>query len=132
MIAVHIFIGIIAGFLGAIGVGGGSVLILYLTLFLQMPQLQAQGINLLFFIPCSIVGLIFHIKNHLVNFKLAVPLIVTGFTGVLCGYFLNARIDESILRKIFGIFILILAVSQVYSALKQKKAADYPPLRKNE
>ncbi len=113
MTVTNIIIGVVAGFLGAIGIGGGSVLIIYLTLFLNMSQLKAQGINLLFFIPCSAVGIIFHIKNKLIDYKSILPLIIFGLIGVICGYFLNKSIDESLLRKIFGIFLIALAVFQL-------------------
>ena len=43
--------GIASGILGSLGLGVGSVLILYLTIFLHMEQAQAQGINLVFFVP---------------------------------------------------------------------------------
>ena len=114
-------ISIIAGFLGAIGVGGGSVLILYLTLFLSIPQLEAQGTNLLFFIPCSVVGLLFHIKHKLVIYKPALPLIIFGFVGVVLGFFLNRLFDEILLRKLFGTFVICIAVLQFYSIFKSKK-----------
>jgi len=115
-------VGMIAGFLGAIGVGGGSVLILYLTLFLTMPQLEAQGINLLFFIPCSIVGLCFHIKHQLVDFKQAIPLVIFGIAGVILGFFLNRHFDESLLRNLFGAFIILIAATQIYSLFKSKNS----------
>ena len=114
-------IAVLSGFLGAIGVGGGSVLIIYLTLFLSMPQLKAQGINLLFFIPCSLVGLIFHIKNKLIDFKLPVPLILFVLLGVVGGFLLNQIMDETIIRKVFGAFIIIIAVYQLFSVWKEKK-----------
>ncbi|MBR0415263.1 MAG: sulfite exporter TauE/SafE family protein [Clostridia bacterium] len=113
-------VSLIAGFLGAIGVGGGSVLILYLTLFLTMPQLQAQGTNLLFFIPCSAVGLFFHIKHKLVDFRQAFPLILFGTGGVILGFFLNRHLDETLLRKLFGAFVILIAITQIHSLLKNK------------
>ena len=118
MMILNIIVGLTAGFLGAIGIGGGSVLIIYLTLFLNMNQLRAQGINLIFFIPCSTVGIIFHIKNKLIDFKSVIPLVIFGIIGVIAGYFLNRYIDENILRKIFGIFLLILAFFQIKGAKK--------------
>ncbi|MBQ6380370.1 MAG: sulfite exporter TauE/SafE family protein [Clostridia bacterium] len=114
-------VSVVAGFLGAIGVGGGSVLILYLTLFLSMPQLQAQGTNLLFFIPCSVVGLCFHIKHKLVDFRQALPLIFFGAAGVLLGFFLNRHFDETLLRKFFGAFVLLIAATQIYSLFKNNR-----------
>lgn len=113
-------VSIIAGFLGAIGVGGGSVLILYLTLFLAMPQIQAQGTNLLFFIPCSLVGLCFHIKHKFVDFRRALPLILFGILGVLLGFYLNRHFDEVLLRKTFGAFVLLIAATQIFSLFKNK------------
>ena len=118
MMILNIIVALTAGFLGAIGIGGGSVLIIYLTLFLNMNQLRAQGINLIFFIPCSTVGIIFHIKNKLIDFKSVIPLVIFGIIGVIAGYFLNRYIDENILRKIFGIFLLILAFFQIKGAKK--------------
>lgn len=118
---VNAIVALISGFFGAIGVGGGSVLIIYLTLLMHMPQLKAQGINLIFFIPCSIVGLIFHIKNKLIDYKKAVPLILFGLIGVVFGFWLNQVINESIIRKLFGAFIVLLAFFQLYSVYKQKK-----------
>ena len=114
-------VALIAGFLGAIGVGGGSVLIIFLTLILNMPQLKAQGINLIFFIPCSITGLIFHIKNKLIDYKLAIPLIIFGLIGAGVGFWLNQIIDEYIIRKIFGALLLVIAGAQLYSVWKEKK-----------
>ena len=114
-------VALIAGFLGAIGVGGGSVLIIYLTLILNMPQLKAQGINLVFFIPCSITGLIFHIKNKLIDYKLAIPLIIFGLIGAGVGFWLNQMIDEFIIRKIFGVLLLVIAGAQLYAVWKEKK-----------
>ena len=114
-------VALIAGFLGAIGVGGGSVLIIFLTLILNMPQLKAQGINLIFFIPCSITGLIFHIKNKLIDYKLAIPLIIFGLIGAGVGFWLNQMIDEFIIRKIFGALLLVIAGAQLYSVWKEKK-----------
>ena len=55
--------GILSGIIGAMGIGGGGILIIYLTLFADMEQMAAQGINLLFFIPCAVVALIIHIRK---------------------------------------------------------------------
>lgn len=119
---INIIVGIVSGFLGAIGIGGGSVLIIYLTLFLNMPQLKSQGINLLFFIPCSAVGILFHIKNKLIDFKSILPLIIFGILGVICGYFIGKSIDEYLLRKIFGVFLIVLAVLQLQNNRQHKLA----------
>lgn len=116
-----IIVGIISGFLGSIGIGGGSVLIIYLTLFAGENQLKAQGINLIFFIPCALVGLIFHIKNKLIDFKKVLPLVLLGIVGVIVGFIINEHIDENIIRKIFGAFIILIAAYQLFSMKKDKE-----------
>ena len=62
-------IGIIGGVLGGMGMGGGTLLIPLLTIFLNLPQKEAQAINLIAFLPMSIIALILHYKNKLLKFK---------------------------------------------------------------
>ena len=66
----RIIAGLIGGTVGGMGMGGGTLLIPILTIFLSFAQLQAQGINLIAFIPMSIVAIIVHSKNHLVTFQM--------------------------------------------------------------
>lgn len=121
MIIWDIIISVISGYLGSIGIGGGSVLVIYLSLIRSFPQLKAQGINLLFFLPCAVVGLIFHFKNKLINVKAALPLIFFGIVGVIIGFLINKYISEEILRKIFGSFVILIAVSGIINDIKSKK-----------
>ena len=58
---------LIAGFVSALGLGGGGILVLYLTLFLGMEQMQAGGINLIFFLPLAAVSIFIHVKHHLID-----------------------------------------------------------------
>ena len=117
----NLLISLIAGFFASIGVGGGAVLVIYLSLFLNMEQLQSQAINLLFFIPCAFIGLFFHIKNKLIDFKRIVPLILFGLIGVLFGYYLSGLINAEYLRKLFGAFLFVLASNQLFGALRKKE-----------
>ena len=59
--------GLLTGILSGFGIGGGSLLLLYLTLFAGVDQYQAGGINLLYFIACAPAALYSHIKNGLVQ-----------------------------------------------------------------
>ena len=68
----EIIIGILAGIFTGLGMGGGSVLILFLTLFLNLEQHIAQATNLLFFIPSALVCIILNTKKKLINFKNAI------------------------------------------------------------
>ena len=77
-----IIAGIVSGILGAMGFGGGGILILYLTMYKDMPQVVSQGINLLFFIPSAAFAVVMHIKNKLIDKKAALVYIAYGLIGV--------------------------------------------------
>ena len=61
--------GIISGVLGGMGMGGGTILIPLLSIFYAVSQHTAQATNLISFIPMSVIALIIHLKNKLVDFK---------------------------------------------------------------
>ena len=73
---------IVSAVVGAMGLGGGSVLILYLTMVRHLPQLVSQGINLLFFIPCAVTAVMIYDKQKIIQWKLVLPLILGGSVGV--------------------------------------------------
>lgn len=73
----------LTGIFASMGLGGGMVLIVYLTVFAGFSQLVAQGINLVFFIPIAIISLVLHTKNKLVEWKKAVPAVLWGTAAVI-------------------------------------------------
>ncbi len=111
---------LLSGILGSMGFGGGSVLIIYLTLFLSMPQKEAQGINLIFFIPCAVISVLCNLKNGFVRLRTAVFLILGGVFGVLLGSFIFAGIQSALLGKIFGGFVVIMGLITLFSKGKNK------------
>ncbi len=104
--------GTLSAIIGAMGLGGGGVLLIYFNLFTQTPQTLAQGINLLFFIPSAIVAIIIYIKKGLVNFKLAVIFSLLGLVGALAGAYLACFIESRVLSKLFAILLLIMGALQ--------------------
>ena len=84
------------------------VLIVYLTVFAGFSQLVAQGINLVFFIPIAIISLVLHTKNKLVEWKKAVPAVLWGTAAVIISAWLANRIEQSLLSKAFGIFLILM------------------------
>ncbi|MDR0315159.1 MAG: sulfite exporter TauE/SafE family protein [Oscillospiraceae bacterium] len=120
--------GFLGGAAGAMGLGGGSFLLLYLTLIISEPQLKAQGINLLFFIPCAVISIFFHNKNKLVSWKAVVPLALGGIVGVGCGLWLVSIVSPNIIGKIFGGFLLIFGLVEVF---KKERPKDRSPNKPN-
>ena len=121
---VVLLIGTVLGFLAGIGVGGGSLLILWLTLVLEMPYPQARIINLLFFLPSAIVATIFRWKQGKLEIKKVLPAIITGcISAGLCS-FLSSHLDLEILKKLFGGLLLITGVRELLYKPRAKK--EYP------
>ena len=115
--------GFLGGILGGMGMGGGTALIPLLTIFCGIEQSVAQGMNLLSFLPMSLLALAIHAKNGLlVKDKLAwivVPALVFSVLGSLCAAFLPARA----LRSGFGVFLIILSFTRFYAARKMQVKA---------
>ena len=100
----EILIGIISGFVSGMGMGGGTILILCLAMFLGVEQHVAQVTNLVFFIPTSIIAIIVNIKQKYINFKIAIPIAISGIVGAVIGAIYSSKTDVKMLKKYFGIF----------------------------
>ena len=109
--------GFVSGVIGGMGMGGGTLLIPILTIFLAFEQKNAQAINLFVFIPMALVSLIIHIKNKLVDFKVGIPIICTGVIFSVLGSTLADGIENNVLKKIFGVFLLIVGMDQAISTI---------------
>lgn len=105
-----LLIGVIGGVLGGMGMGGGTLLIPLLTLVMGLTQHFSQAINLISFIPMSIIALIIHTKNKLTNFKLASIILLFGLIGAYFGANFANEIEENALKIYFGIFLTILGI----------------------
>lgn len=111
---VAIAAGAVLGFLSGLGIGGGSLLILWLTLVLQMPHDLAGTVNLLFFLPCALVACAFRFRQGKLDIRRALPALVAGcIAGAVCSIF-QARIDTEILRKPFGILLLLTGIRELF------------------
>lgn len=107
-----ILFGIIGGILGGMGMGGGTLLIPLLTIFLSFNQIEAQAINLIAFIPMAIIAIIIHSKNKLINFKIGIPLIISGVIFSILGSLLANSLNTLTLKVLFGIFLVALGLFQ--------------------
>ena len=104
--------GLVSGVVGGMGMGGGTLLIPILSIFLGFAQKDAQGINLLVFIPMSIVALIVHIKNKLVDFRVGIPIVLIGVVFSVVGSMIANKLSNNNLRTYFGVFLLLVGVFQ--------------------
>ena len=112
-----VIIGVLTGVISGLGVGGGSLLVLYLTAVAGIEQYQAGGINLLYFIGCAPSAMIGHIKNKQVDAKAAVWCALGGLSTTIPFSLLAQRLNTDLLRRLFGILVLGVA----YREWKQSK-----------
>lgn len=95
--------------------GGGTILILLLSIFMNLDQHVAQATNLIFFIPTAITSVIIGIKNKNINVKKAWVIVVSGIIGAIISANISSNLNVKILRKMFGAFLLIIAIYEIYS-----------------
>ena len=114
----NIFILILSGFLsgalGSLGVGGGGVLIIFLTLFLDFNRQTAAFTNLLFFIPIALFSTIIYAKQKKVDFKKVLFLVPTGLIGSWFGVYLSNVIQTDVLSKIFGLILIFISLKTIF------------------
>ena len=112
--------GLGAAVLSAWGVGGGTLLLLVMTLLLGVDLRTAQGVNLLFFLPTALSALLLHAKNGYLDkptLKAAVP---PAVAAALAGAWIATAVDVEVLRKPFGVYLLLSGVSLIWPQKKKK------------
>ena len=112
---IYLAAGLLAGILGGMGMGGGTILIPALTIFLGVNQHVAQATNVIAFLPMAAIVLPAHKKSGLLRtddvWEIVIPALITT---VLAG-FVMAALPTEVLKKLFGIFLVALAVKQLFS-----------------
>lgn len=117
----YLLIGFISGIVSGTGMGGGTILIFFLTFFMGVEQHVAQATNLIFFIPASLVAILVNLKNKNLGLKSGVIISIFGVLGAIIGANISLNIDVNILRKSFGIFLILIIINEIYSIIKQNK-----------
>ena len=115
-------LGTALGFLAGLGVGGGSLLIVWLTLVLEMPHDQARLINLLFFLPAAIITSLFRWKQGKLEVKRILPGVIAGCVAALLFSLLSAKLDMGLLRKLFGFLLLATGIKELLYKPRNKPA----------
>lgn len=121
----NIVVGFLTGVLASMGLGGGFVLVVWLTLFLDAEQRTAQGINLLFFLPIALISLTIHLKNGLVNKTLVKRLAFGGILGAVLGTFASQIVANDLLRKLFAVFLLAFGLRELFAAPLSERGKIY-------
>ena len=118
---VAVFVGVILGYLAGLGVGGGSLLILWLTLILGIDSGTASTINLLFFITAASAVSLLRWKNGTLHFIKILPAILSGSICAALVSLLARQIDSSIIEKLFGGLLLIIGLRELFYRPRKAK-----------
>lgn len=107
--------GLFSGIIGAMGLGGGAVLIIYLSLFTDMPQLKSQGINLLFFIPTAVAAVTVYAVKKQIKWKTVLKVALWGLLGAAVGIYFADLLGGGLTSKLFGGLLVIVGVIEIFS-----------------
>lgn len=111
--SISVLVGTVLGVLTGLGTGGGSLLILWLTLMLGMDQEIARSINLMFFIPSALVACLFRWKQGRLDIKKVLPAIIAGSITSGLFTFLSRDMDTTMLRKLFGGLLIVTGLREL-------------------
>ena len=107
------------GALAGMGIGGGSLLILWLTFVLGFSAEEARLINLMFFLPCALICTAFRLKKGTLPLKTVLP---AAAVGCLCAFFAaRLGLGDGLLRKLFGGLLIITGLREVFYRDKKAK-----------
>lgn len=117
----------LSGLTASLGLGGGMVLLVYLAVIKHMPQLEAQGINLLFFLPIAALALIIHTRSHLVKWKEIAPALLFGGISAAVFSYLAGIIGSEYIGKAFAVILIISGAIELFKKpvkpVKNKKGS---------
>ena len=119
LIFLYILFGFLAGIFGGLGMGGGTLLIPLLTIFLGLDQKLCQGINLVSFLVMALFSLIIHYKNGFIKTKGIWYIILSGIAFSVLGAFIAVNAPTKVLRIAFGVFLCVLSVIETIKAVKK-------------
>lgn len=114
-------VGLATGILSGCGVGGGSLLMLYLTLCAGIGQYQAAGVNLLYFLSCAPAALAGHAKSGLIEWSAVRWCVLAGLPASVLTALFAAQIDTGWLRRAFGVFLLFVGIKELLAGWQKRR-----------
>ncbi len=104
----------VTGILSAWGIGGGTLLIVFMTVIQGLAASEARGINLLYFLPTSSAALYSHIKNGFIHKKATVFAVVPGLLTAAAVSFFSKSIAPELIKKLFGAFLIFIGIREFF------------------
>ena len=117
----YLIVGFMSGIIGAMGLGGGTILIPMLISFFNTKQKFAQFVNLIAFIFMAVFAVIMHKKNGLIDFELGIVFAIFGVVFAFIASLIATKLSGGLLRKIFGFFLITIGFLQLFAISKKRK-----------
>ena len=117
----NLLIATILGFLTGLGIGGGSLLILWLTLVLDIESFTARGIVLLFFIPAAVISSFLRWRQGTLSISSALPAMISGCVAAVIFSFLSSFIPHHTLDRIFGLILIAAGIRELLYNKKKRQ-----------
>lgn len=118
---VPLLISTLLGFLAGMGVGGGSLLLLWLTQVVGMAQSQARILNLLFFLPAAIVATLFRKKEKITRPDITRPGIIAGCISALLFSLIGRQLNLEIMKKLLGGLLILTGLREIFYRTRKAK-----------
>ena len=118
--AINLLVATVLGFLTGLGIGGGSILILWLTLVLKMESFMARGIVLLFFIPAAVISTILRWKQGRLSIASALPAMISGCLAAIVFSILSTAVDAHVLDRLFGLILIAAGLQELFCKTKRQ------------
>ena len=121
MLWIDILATLLVATLSGMGLGSGGLMVIYLTLIRHVPQLPAQGFNLLFFLFASASSMIVHLLKRRIFWSAVLLLILSGIPAAYLGTRVALVLPEGLVAKLFGLFLVSVGLSSLFGRNRAKK-----------
>ena len=118
---IPLLISSLLGFLAGMGVGGGSLLLLWLTQVVGLEQTQARILNLLFFLPAAFVATIFRRKEQSASKSVVIPGIIAGCASAVIFSLLSKALDIALMKKLLGGLLILTGAREIFHRPRKAK-----------
>ena len=111
-----ILAGFFSGVIGGMGLGGGAVLLIYLTVFAGVDQMAAQGINLFFFLPIGLTAVCIYAFRRQMAPRTVGFMVAGGLPGAAIGWLFSRFLGGNWLRILFAVLLLAYGLKEIICA----------------
>ena len=121
---VTMFVATTLGFLSGLGIGGGSLLVLWLTIVLGTDPQIARSVNLLFFIPSALISCALRLKKGQLNLRPFLPVILSGCVASAAFSWISTVVEITWLKKSFGIILIAAGIKEICYRNEEKGSSE--------